>query len=104
MDYRLLYTQKALDDLAEIVGHIAEDDAEAASRFGSSLIEHIDLLAKFPRMGGLIRKRTRVRKLAHSPFLIYYHVREARREIEILHIRHGARKPPRSELRPSGIA
>jgi plasmid stabilization system protein ParE len=99
MDYRLLYTQKALSDLAEIMGHIAEDDAEAASRFGISLIEHVELLARFPRMGGLIRKRARIRKLLHSPFLVYYHVREAKRQIEIVHIRHGARKPPKSELR-----
>jgi plasmid stabilization system protein ParE len=100
VDYRLLYTQRALNDLAEIVGHIAEDDAQAASRFGSSLVAHVELLARFPRMGGLIRKRPQVRKLAHSPFLVYYHVREAKREIEVLHIRHGSRKPPKSELRP----
>lgn len=37
MDYRLLYTQRALNDLAEIIGYIAKDDAEAASRFGASL-------------------------------------------------------------------
>jgi plasmid stabilization system protein ParE len=41
VDYRLFYTQKALNDLAEIIGHIAEDDAEAASRFGSSLLDHV---------------------------------------------------------------
>lgn len=99
MDYRLLYTQRALNDLAEIIGHIAEDDAEAASRFGSSLLDHVDLLARFPRMGGLIRKRSLVRKLLHSPFLVYYHVHENKRVIEVLHLRHGARKPPRSELR-----
>ncbi len=97
MDYHLLYTQKALDDLAEIVGHIAEDDAETAVHFGNSLIEHIELLARFPRMGGLIRKRSQVRKLLHSPFLVYYHIGD-KREIEVLHIRHGARKPPKSEL------
>ncbi|MGA9510387.1 MAG: type II toxin-antitoxin system RelE/ParE family toxin [Candidatus Sulfotelmatobacter sp.] len=51
MDYRLLYTQRALNDLAEIIGHIA-DDADAASRFGSSLFDHIDLLTRFPPMGG----------------------------------------------------
>jgi plasmid stabilization system protein ParE len=50
-------------------------------------------------MGGLIRKRPLIRKLLHSPFLVYYRVRETNREIEVLHIRHGARKPPRSELR-----
>ena len=98
MDYRLLYAQKALNDLAEIVGRIAEDDAQAAFRFGSSLSAHVELLARFPRMGGLVRKRPSVRKLLHSPFLVYYRVREAKREIEVLHIRHGARKPPKSEL------
>lgn len=99
MDYRLVYTQQALNDLAEIVGHIAEDDAQAASHFGNSLVAHVELLARFPRMGGLIRKRPSVRKLLHSPFLVYYRVRDSEDKIEILHIRHGARKPPRSELR-----
>jgi len=99
VDYRLVYTKRALDDLAEIIGHIAENDGQAASRFGSSLIAHVELVARFPRMGGLIRKRPLIRKLLHSPFLVYYRVRETNREIEVLHIRHGARKPPKSELR-----
>jgi plasmid stabilization system protein ParE len=99
VDYRLLYTQKALNDLAEIIGGIADDDAEAASRFGSSLLHHIELLARFPRMGGMIRKRPQVRKLVHSPILVYYRVYEDRREVELLHLRHGARKPPESEVR-----
>ena len=53
MDYTLRYTKKALNDLDEIIGRIAEDDDEAASRFGGSLLDHIDLLARFPRMGAL---------------------------------------------------
>jgi toxin ParE1/3/4 len=99
VDYRLLYTQRALNDLAEIVGHIAEDDADAASRFGISLLDHVELLARFPRMGGIIPRRPEVRKLVHSPFLIYYRLDEVKRKIEIVHLRHGARKPPGSELR-----
>ena len=54
MDYRVLFTQEALRDLAEIIGYIAEDDHEAASRFGESLLDHVELLARYPRMGGLI--------------------------------------------------
>jgi plasmid stabilization system protein ParE len=94
VDYCLLYTQRALNDLAEIIGHIAEDDAEAASRFGGSLLDHVDLLARFPRMGATIRKRSRVRKLVHSPILIYYQVNEEKCLIEVLHFRHGARQSP----------
>ena len=98
MDYRLLYTQRALNDLGEIIAHIAEDDAEAASRFGCSLLDHIDLLARFPRMGSSIRQRVRVRKLVHSPIVVYYQIDEGQRVIEVLHLRHAARKPPKSEV------
>jgi plasmid stabilization system protein ParE len=93
VDYKLFYTQKALNDLAAIIGHVADDDAEAASRFGRSLLDHVELLARFPRMGGVIPKRPGVRKLVHSPLLVYYQVHEDKRLIEVLHFRHGARKP-----------
>ena len=95
MDYRLLFTQRALDDLSEIVGHIAQDDEKVASRFGEALLGHVDLLGRFPRMGNTIRKRSRVRKLVHTPILVYYQIHEERRLIEILHFRHGSRKPPK---------
>lgn len=95
MDYRPLFTQRALADLADLISHIAEDDVEAASRFGSSPLDHIDLLSRFPRMGGVIRKRARVRKLTHSPVVVYYQLREDRHVVEILHIRHASRKAPR---------
>jgi plasmid stabilization system protein ParE len=95
MDFRLRYTQRALNDLAQIIGHIAEGDAEAASRFGNSLLDHLDLLARFPRMGSAIPKRPKIRKLLHSPILVYYRVLESKALIEVLHLRHVAQKPPR---------
>jgi len=95
VDYRLLFTQRALSDLSEIVGHIAQDDDEAASRFGKALLDHVDLLGRFPRMGNTTRKKSRVRKLVHSPILVYYQVREDKRLVKILHFRHGSRKPPK---------
>jgi plasmid stabilization system protein ParE len=96
VDFRLQYTQRAIDDLAKIIGYIAEDDAEAASRFGNSLLDHVDLLSRFPRMGSALRTRANVRKLLHSPVLVYYRVREEKHLIEVLHFRHGARKPPKT--------
>jgi len=102
VDYRLLYTQRSLNDLADLFRPAAEDDAAAASRFGKGLLDHLELLARFPRMGAVIRKRPRVRKLIHSPILVYYQVHEKRLLIEILHFRHGARKAPKLEPR-SGL-
>ena len=95
MDYNLFFTQRALRDLAEIVGYIAEDDTEAAACFGSALLDHVDLLIRFPHMGGKVRKRAGVRKLLHSPVMVYYRIHKDKRAIEILHLRHGARKPPK---------
>ena len=95
MDYRLCYTQRALNDLAEIVGYIADDDPQAASRFGNSLLDYLDLLAKYPRMGARIRERSQVRKLVHSPILIYYTVRDDEDIVEILHLQHASRQPPK---------
>ena len=48
------------------------DDDKAASRFGRALLDHVDLLGRFPRMGNTIRNRSQVRKLVHSPILVYY--------------------------------
>jgi plasmid stabilization system protein ParE len=39
-----------------------------------------------------------VRKLVHSPILIYYRINEEKHLAEVLHLRHGARRPPRSEI------
>ncbi len=95
MDYRLLFTERALNDLSEIVEHIAKDDDEVASRFGQALLDHVNLLTRFPRMGNTTRKRSQVRKLIHSPILVYYQVNAEKRQVEVLHFRHGARLPPR---------
>ena len=94
MDYHLLYTQRALDDLAEIIRYIAEDNPDAASRFGHSLLDYLDLLRSYPQMGATIRQRSQVRRLVHSPIVVYYQVQERDRAVEILHFRHGSRRPP----------
>jgi plasmid stabilization system protein ParE len=48
VDYHLVYTQRAISDLAEIIGYIAEDNPDAASRFGHSLLDYLDLLRSYP--------------------------------------------------------
>ena len=101
MDFHLVYTQRALNELAEIIGYIASGSAVAALRFGNSLLDHVELLTQFPRIGTLVKKRARVRKLLHSPVQVYYRIDNDAGLIEILHFRHAARKPPRSSTRIS---
>lgn len=94
MDYRLIYTQRALNDLAEIVGYIAVDDPEAAARFGNSLLDYLELLRRYPKIGPTIRERPQVRKLVHSPIAIYYTVNQQESAVEVVHMRHGSRREP----------
>ena len=96
MDFRLVFTDKALTEIEGIISHIAIDDADAAIRFGSAILDHMDLLKRFPQIGASIKKRAAVRMMIHSPILVYYRVHEKQQIIEILHFRHGARKPPKS--------
>jgi len=77
------------------VGHIAWDDDVAASRFGEALLDHVDLLGRFPYMGNATPERSRARKLVHSPIVVYYEIHEEKRLVEVLHFRHGSRNPPK---------
>lgn len=96
MDFRLVYTQRALNDLADMIGRIAGDDPEAATRFGNALLDHTELRTRFPRLGEIVNRQPGVRRLLHSPVLVYYGINDRKQQIEVLHVRHGARKPPRS--------
>ena len=42
------------------------------------MLDHVELLTRFPHLGGVVRKYSRVRKLVHSPILVYYKVHEAK--------------------------
>jgi hypothetical protein len=38
------------------------------------LLDHVDLLKRFPRMGTVTRKRSPMRRLVHAPILVYYQI------------------------------
>ena len=78
MDYRLVFTKRALSDLNQVIGRIADvdHDIDAAFHFGTALLDHVDLLTRFPRMAPVISARSRIRKLVHSPIVVYYRVHD----------------------------
>jgi plasmid stabilization system protein ParE len=90
--YKTLFTEDALVDLEILLDYIRADDPAAAERFGTALLNHVELLQKSPRIGVPVSKRRAVRK---SPVRIYYRLHEDRRLIEILHFWHAGRKPPK---------
>jgi plasmid stabilization system protein ParE len=97
VDFKVLYTEGALADLADIFARSWEEHPGTTERFASSLLNHVDLLKTFPRMGGPVSGYPGVRRLTHSPLQVFYRLDEPRRVVEILYFWHGARKSPKFE-------
>ncbi len=95
MGYRIDFTQGSLVDLRDLLDFIRDENAEAADRFREALLDHIDVLKSFPRIGVAVSHRRGIRKLLHSPIIVYYRVREATKKIEIMELRHVSRRPQR---------
>ena len=67
MGYRVVFAPEAHARLAEIVRFIAQDDPQAAIRFGDYLVERAESLARFPELGTPYGKRPNVRRLLGKP-------------------------------------
>jgi plasmid stabilization system protein ParE len=81
----------ALTGFAEILNYSWVNFPNAAERFGNALLNHAEVLKKFPCVGSPVAGLAGVRQLVHTPILIYYRVNEDRKLVEILHFWHGAR-------------
>ena len=89
---RLLYTRRALADLAGILDYIRERSPQGARRVQARIRSVIRLALRHPRIG-LQTDRPRIRRLTTTPYpyLVFY---EARDDAIIVHgIRHTARAP-----------
>lgn len=74
MPLKLKFRIRALRDLDEILGYIADQngDEETSKKFGERLYERCDELTKAPGMGAPYRPRPQFRKLNEGAYQIYY--------------------------------
>jgi toxin ParE1/3/4 len=84
VDYAVILTEPARNDLREIVAFIAQDNPRAAVTFRDRLIAEAETLVRLPHRGRLMRRRGNVRKLVCRPYLILYRIAKSRRTVEIL--------------------
>ena len=94
MDFQVLYTEPALNDLEILMTWSWERHPDGTEPLATSLLGHVDLLKKFPFMGTGVRGLPGVRRLLHTPFHVYYRVHPKRHALEILHIWHASRNAP----------
>jgi toxin ParE1/3/4 len=94
VDYRVLITDAALDDLKGIVSFIAKDDPHAAVRVGERLIDRALSLGEMPARCPFHDAVRGIRKMTAAPFQIYYCHNEGEGVVHILHFWHAARLFP----------
>jgi plasmid stabilization system protein ParE len=84
----VVFTRRALRDLANIHAYISDENPNAASRMAVEILAACDRLELFPERGRPgIRRNTR-ELTSVWPYVIVYRV--LRRNVEILAIWHGA--------------
>jgi len=91
---RLRWTLEALKDLEEIVGYVAQEDAQAAQAIAVAIKAASQSLEKFPRRGrpGFV-EGTRELLIPRLPHFFVYRVHDG--QVQILRILHHAQKWPR---------
>lgn len=94
MGFKVVITDTALGDLQEVVEFVAQDDPVAAIRLGEKIIAASLSLAEMPARCPFHDRQRGIRKMTLAPYLIFYNCNEMTSELSILHIWHGARRPP----------
>ena len=105
MTYLVKITPRAERDLAHLYAEINAEFSDAALNWYRRLKEAILSLEMEPNRCPLTRKSDRLRHLlyGHKPhiYCVIYRVQEKQKHVEVLHIRHGARRGLKAtELRP----
>lgn len=93
MSYNIIRSDKALDDLRNILFYIAETNSpQIALNYIDKLQEAINKLKDFPKLGKLSNSRylriQNIRVLIVENHLIYYKVIEKENTIRIYTVRH----------------
>src|SRR5271155_2322987 len=97
MDWEVVWTEPALEDLEQIVRTLATQNPAAAESLRADLLESVEVLSRFPFIGPAYeRDRTgRAREILCRRYRIFYRVHDEKRRVEILTIWHSARREPR---------
>ena len=96
MDFKVIITDQAVNDLCEIAEFIATDNPDAAANFCDKLIDHSLKLARFPERGRVVREFNDplVREVIYRAYRIVYKISPLFREVYVVRFWHSARGEP----------
>jgi plasmid stabilization system protein ParE len=96
VDFEISWTESATADLESIVDHLAGISAEVAEKTANAILNHVEVLRTFPRIGPRYAKdpHRQVREVLCGKYRIFYRLNEQHKLVEILTVWHGAREDP----------
>ena len=96
MDFKIIWTEPAVQNLQEISLYISKDNPDAAIQFGWQLFDRIEVLISFPEIGPTYPRGSggNVREIAFRKYRIFYRLNNVLKTVEILAVWHGARQEP----------
>jgi toxin ParE1/3/4 len=96
MAYSINITSRAERDLSHLYGQIDAEQSDAALEWYRGLKEAILSLEEQPNRCPVTRKSDKLRHLLYGRnphiYRVIYRVLERQKHVEVLHIRHGARR------------
>ena len=96
MAFKIVWTERASEDLGAIVRYIARHNPDAAASMGYGILDRADILCEFPEAGGVLPEfhDPAWRQLIYRAYRIVYRVNRDSESIEIVRVWHAARGKP----------
>jgi toxin ParE1/3/4 len=103
VDFEVIWSQSARNDLQAIVAYISVQSPAGAERVADGILARVDQLRTFPYLGAVYERSRdgRIREILSGRYRIFYQVTEDARRVDILNVWHGARSEPRLPDNPS---
>lgn len=99
MAYLVNITSRAERDLTLLYSQINAKSSRSALKWYRGLKNHILTLEKHPGRCPVFRAKGKLRHLLHGSkphvYRVIYRILEKKKQVEVLHIRHGARRQPK---------
>ena len=96
MDFEVIWSEPALEEFEAIINHLAENSPGSAEKIRVEILDHVEVLSRFPWIGPEYRPDAtgRSREILCRRFRVFYRVDEEGGHVEILTIWHGSRDEP----------
>lgn len=93
MAYKIVWTERASDDLLAIVRYISRHNTAAAEAMGYGIYDRVQILVEYPESEGMLREfhDPDWRHLIFQNYRIVYHLNREAKMAEIIRVWHAAR-------------